>query len=123
RFPEQPGEDAYSYLSCVEAGFKFYYQRQAAVFYRSPQNFSDHLQQSIRFLASRKNWKKTYAHSESHYFIPKTLLLREIFQNFIRHPILLSVYGAVFVFARVRSIWYRPTTLWEISRSSKILGK
>jgi glycosyltransferase involved in cell wall biosynthesis len=120
RFPARPGEDAFSYIQCLQKGFDFFYQPQAEVFYRSPQNLKDHLKQSKRFFRSKTFLETSYKDGErSYYRIPIFIIIKTVFGNFFRYPVLLVVYSAVFVIARVNSIWYKTGPVWEVSLSSK----
>lgn len=49
RFVENEGEDMYSYLACIQYGYKFTYVRTTTAFFRNPSTLHDHFKQSTRF--------------------------------------------------------------------------
>jgi cellulose synthase/poly-beta-1,6-N-acetylglucosamine synthase-like glycosyltransferase len=123
-FPRMAGEDAYSYIQCIEHGFSFYYQRQAELLYRSPQTLRDHLKQSKRFFKAKSMWDSHFKrHNRSYYHIPLKKLIHSSFKHFIQHPILLTYYSLIYILARINALWYQTTSLWEVSLTSKSVIK
>lgn len=123
-FPRIPGEDAYSYIECKEMGFKFYYQQEAELLYRSPQSLKDHLKQSKRFFKSQVMMDEKYQkHAKGYYRIPLELQLKTLLKYLLRNPILISAYVIIYAYARINSIWYQTGTLWDVSKSSKAIIK
>lgn len=123
-FIPQPGEDGYSYIKCMDLGYKFIYQRTAEIFYRSPQTLPDHLKQSKRFFRSVSLHRSmNNGENKKYYKVPLILFFRKLFRHTVRHPVLLLCYSAVFIIARVSSMWYETSTVWEVSLSSKIISK
>ncbi len=118
RFPLAPGEDAFSYIKCKQIGMDFIYQPKAVVFYRSPETVEDHLRQSVRFFNSKSRWKNEYG-NKNYYHIPKSILVRETTKNYLQHPVLLTFYLCVYIYARIKSIWHATSIIWETSASSK----
>ena len=120
-FPKAIGEDAFSYIRCVQAGFKFVYNPEAEIHYRCPQNLNDHLRQSVRFLKAKQIWEHA-SEGKKYYRIPLNLLLRKAVRNFFSHPILFPVYFLVFTLAKLRSNNTQVDVIWEVSPSSKTLA-
>ena len=117
-------EDPFSYLACIESGYKFFYQPSAQVLYKSPQNFKDHAKQSMRFFHGRNILKKYFDSDliEQSYFISRALLIRSLFYFFIRNPFLFLGYFCILVFSKLRSYFTETTSAqWSPSRTSKVL--
>ncbi len=122
--PISSSEDAYSYLKCREMGYKFYFEKNAVVYYRSPQSLHDHFKQSVRFFICKNNLynyfaKNTIANS---FRIPRILLFRVVLKYGIRNPLYLFLYLSFFFVSKILSYVSRninPT--WDISDTTKQL--
>lgn len=124
RFPAAPGEDAYSYIMCVESGFEFYYEGDAIVYYRSPNNLRDHLRQSKRFIKSRSMLTSLpKSNARNYYKIPISLFLFTLVKYVLKKPFHLFVYLGIYFIAQLSSLWYQASAIWDISVSSKTLVK
>ena len=122
RWPKLTSEDSFSYLFCVQNGFKYAYAREATVYFRSPANFKDHLKQSARFLNSQKEmtrfFLKTLVNKE--YSIPKRDLLTNLIQSLTKNPLNTLLYLIVLVLVKLtpnNPQYLNPT--WTASSSSK----
>jgi len=125
RWPKVVNEDTYSYLACIAAGYKFFFENGAVVYYKSPDNFTDHLRQSLRFQFGRMEMKKHFPEElvESSYRLPRKLLLKSLSRYFFRNPVLFI--GTVLVMLKTRMFWKRgssPDPLWVAAASSKRLN-
>jgi len=119
-FPALPGEDAYSYIRCLELGYSFTYVKDAQVMYRSPQNLADHLKQSKRFFRGRVILSQSQGHA-LHYVIPWRVLLWSISLYFFRNPAYFLCYLYILTLSRIRAIYYSPTPIWDEALTSKRL--
>ena len=84
------GEDIYLYFHCLSQKLRYKYVQSAIVYYRSPNNISDHIQQSIRFLTAPYDIRNYYSLElvRKEDSIPMLLYLYETGKVFIRHPFL-----------------------------------
>jgi len=126
RWKETYGEDAYSYLSCLSHGFKFYYNKNAEVVYRLPNNLKGHFKQSVRFINSKERMGSYFGSKliEKIYQVPFSLEIWFFGKFFLNHPLLASSYLMIFIFSNLLSK-FQPSSssTWDISYSSKKLLK
>ncbi len=127
KWPEDAtAEDAFSYLRAKELGFEFFYQKNAEIYFRSPQNIFDHIKQSSRFINSKKGLSKYFDKKiiDKNFKLPATLVALICIESFLRHPILFVSYIWIRVIATLDSLVInRATVAWDPSSSSKILIK
>ena len=125
-WPAVVGEDAYSYLRVHELGFDFYYQPNAEILFRSPQNINDHIKQSSRFTASKKGLAAYFPKekiSES-FKIPVIVTIKICVMSFFRHPLLFISYIFVHYLAALDALFKnRAIIKWEQAHTSKVLIK
>lgn len=116
-------EDAYSYLSTISLGFKFIYQKDAKVLFRLPDNFSDHLRQSRRFISSPIKLEKYFSEKivAENYKIPKNVLLRKMFKYAVKNPVYAICYLFITVYPRVFKQTSSVKDKWDIATSTKKL--
>lgn len=119
-------EDAYSYIMCKKLGYDFAYVRDAEILYRSPQNFKDHMRQSVRFFKGQKNLAE---HTSSiivmkEHKIPTFIIFTSVAKYFFKNPFLFLMYISILIYAKILSIGKKRLSLrWDISGSSKTLIK
>lgn len=115
-------EDAFSYLYCLQNELEFVFTPQASVLFRCPDNLSDHIKQSRRFRDGKKRMVKYFAPElvKKEYHIPLLIILKTTLSYLRKSPVKLTLYFAVYLYARFFST-YEPTnhSWFEISRSSK----
>lgn len=119
-------DDMYSYLYCVEQGYRFVFVPNASIAYKLPDHFTDHVRQSIRFFQSAKALKKRFDPKflQEHYFVPKLFFLRETTKAFMQSPFLMTLYIIVTVCTSlVGQIPFIPDARvhWTLAKSSKKL--
>lgn len=124
-FPEDiAAEDAYSYLRAKELGFKFIYNPKAAIYFRSPQTYGDHIKQSARFIASIKNLPKYFSNEiiENNLKLPVGFAITFAIRLFIISPIKFLYYCLIYSSSllNARKIT-KESGMWEPSLSSKKL--
>jgi acetyltransferase-like isoleucine patch superfamily enzyme len=118
-------EDAYTYLECVNKGFKFRYAQQAKVIFGAPVNINDHAKQSSRFVYGQASLKK-YFDKEfilNEQEIPKGLLLRSFILFVLKNP----VSAITYVFIQIYIVIFRPSvksdvSAWNVSLSTKLFN-
>lgn len=122
-FPGSIGEDAYSYLFCQFRGFTYAHAVAAVAFVKLPENFSDHLKQSIRFIQSKRKFIDIFGEKfvEEEYKIPLGLAIKSTVYSFFRSPLYTFCYLAVNLMVNFKSKNYPVIPeQWKISSSSKI---
>ena len=122
--PVHSSEDVYSYLFCIEKGFKFRHLSHTSVIYKSPDNLSDHKKQSDRFRLSKHTMRKYFSRSfvDENYRVPLGIFLRELVVYFFKNPLMMGSY--LFISILVMLTPFEVTSagpLWAISPSSKKL--
>lgn len=122
-WPLKYSEDSYSYLYCVQKHFKFVYAPTAQIIFRSPQNISDHLRQSLRFVHGQNNLIKTFpsGFAEREYTLPWTKVISAVAKALLRHPILMSTYVIITLWGRILYPFNRVHnhSIYEPSKTSK----
>ncbi len=123
-FKTSIGEDAYSYLFCKVNHFKYQYVKSTAVYYKLPDNFKDHRNQSIRFINSKSLMKQYFGEEfvANNYLIPKKILFKITLKYFLTNPVGLIYYLLILLVSHLMSIFAKNTiNTWIISNSSKVL--
>ena len=126
KWKEIIAEDAYSYLRCIDAGFRFIYQPKAVVFYKSPQTIDDHMRQSIRFIQSKSIMAKFFDQQFviEEYRFSKKEFFKTLIHYSIKNPHLLLTYSIIYILAKIRSIFGKKTKVtWDVSLSSKVVAR
>ncbi|OGM25942.1 hypothetical protein A2627_02340 [Candidatus Woesebacteria bacterium RIFCSPHIGHO2_01_FULL_39_28] len=124
-FPVSIGNDMYCYLACISKGYLYKYVSESVVWYKLPENFSDHQNQSLRFFVTQKEMEKIFGNefvklqtniSPAVYFKAVLLSLPVLVKN----PLDSIVYFFVQLFLRLRP---KPDSArkqaWNIVASSK----
>lgn len=116
-------EDAYSYLYAINKGYNFKFLPDAKVYYRSPNNFTDHKKQSTRFFNTINEFEECFPVDliKKEYALPKSLVISKSISYLIKNPILFMSY--IIVLFRVKiSPKNAISNKWEPSTSSKNLN-
>ena len=106
RWPYNCPEDAYSYIICIEKGFKFKYAKDAVVYFSPSSNISDHIKQSTRFFHGKKTLERLLGFSKikHHYKIP-ALLTSSFFVIYLaKKPVLTLGFFFILLLTRLLSI-------------------
>lgn len=124
-WPSINNEDAYSYLYCLTLNYKFVYQKNAEVYYRSPANYKDHHKQSCRFLKGSKALVAYFPKSllKKEYNIPASELIKTSVEYLFKNPLLFISYFLIFSLVKLQASYsYQYSSRWDISKSSKRLN-
>ncbi len=117
-------EDAFSYLLCIQKGYKFVYVPEAEVYYTSPDNLKDHISQSARFLQSQKDLRKYIkpAIIKKAYKLPNSVKFSTTLEWLFRNPIMFVSYLTILTISKIIS-WkfFKNSLTWTPSLSSKKL--
>lgn len=124
KWPKDCPEDAFSYLLCIQKGFKFVFNPKAKVIFRSPSLVSEHAEKSNRFINGKKQIAAHFPAQllKSQYHIPFTLVLISIGKFLLKNPITTLSY--LFILLYIRLFKHQPHShysMWDIARSSKSL--
>lgn len=124
RWPAGAGEDAYSYIYCIESGMDFCFVPEAEVVFGVPQSVSDHIKQSVRFFRSRSiSATNASSSSDVYYKIPSYTLARHLLVGIITHPVYALYYGfmlGLVVLQLLRKESAHKSHVWEVSESTKV---
>jgi cellulose synthase/poly-beta-1,6-N-acetylglucosamine synthase-like glycosyltransferase len=119
------GDDVYSFLQCKKLGLKFYHEKKAIVWYRSPQNWKDYATQATRFLAGGKQLYRYFNSKEvdKAFRIPKPVLRKQMLLQLKKNPlgyIFLKILN-LYCFWRKKVFLKQLDIKWVSIRSSKRL--
>jgi len=122
-WPESVPEDAYSYLRCKDAGYKFLYEKHARLLFRSPQTLIDHARQSQRFVDGIKQLEAHFGtkNVKDAFHIPVWLFIKEFMKFSVRKPMHMALYCFSMLAARLFPLEALDRRRWEISESTKSL--
>lgn len=81
--------DQFLYFSAITSGRKFIHERSAVVWYRSPDNFRDHVKQNTRFMASGDIMSMYFDLKvvAAAYAVPASMRYRYFLAEFLRKPL------------------------------------
>ncbi len=123
-WPQAVSEDAFSYFTCIEKGYKYAYLPDSVILYKCPDNLRDHLRQSLRFANGSQALSQFFdpAFIKQSHAIPFRILLKNIVKYFFEHPILFISYAFInlVVIFKPNKQKYLSST-WDIAISSKTL--
>lgn len=121
-WPDNCPEDAYSYFFCLTYRFKFIFNKEASVFFRSPSKLKGHIAQSNRFIHGKKMLEKYFDPEfvERAYIISKNLMLRTILFFLLKNPFSTPLYMMLSIYIRLFRN-YEPVhhSRYEVSPTSK----
>ncbi len=123
-WPDDCVEDAYSYLFAAANTIPFLFISRTAVYFREPQTLRDYFRQSSRFLQSGVVLKKYLGTDfvRQEYKLPKSLVIKTVFRELLRHPLLtLGYLGVHFLSQIVAKFKVFDQSLIEPSKTSKKL--
>jgi glycosyltransferase involved in cell wall biosynthesis len=123
--PLMVAEDIYSFLECLKRGYSYQYLKDPVVFYRSPQNLSDHQKQSLRFDKSRDDLADIFGKEQTEFYFRIPFWRGAVFTlwQLLSHPILIAGYLGILVYTKWLALFAgKPTVKWEQVLSSKNLN-
>lgn len=126
RFIDSIGEDAYSYLYTVTHKFEYKSVHSAKVYYKLPNTFSDHANQSVRFTKTKKMLTKNFGKKtvEREFKIPVIHVIKSLFTSLMQSPV--EVFSYLVMLLALKSGIFKDSNIkntWKISQSSKQLRK
>jgi len=117
-------EDAFSYLFCIQKGYKFVYQKNAIVLFRSPSSLSDHIKQSLRFTYGKKQMEKFFSPKfvKKEYEIPTRLIFQSILKHLFENTLVSLGYILINLYVRSLRVFIRSDfETWNPPISTKKL--
>lgn len=125
KFNDAVAEDAFSYLYCITKGMKYEYVGSTQIFYKLPTDFNDHQKQSIRFLNSQRDLARYFGSKivNENYHLPLVPLFFSTLKFSLRNPLSMITYISVFTYLKIKALFLNTKITWEISKSSKNLGR
>lgn len=125
RWPKLVSEDAYSYLWCITNDYTFQHVPKAQVYFKSPDNFSDHKKQSSRFLTGVDDMSRFFDPQlvAKEYTIPSSHVILGALNYFFKNPLLFTSYVFIFLYIKLsldKSQYLDP--IWDSASSSKKLA-
>lgn len=125
KFTNSIGEDAYSYLYCIKNKYNYFFEKNAYVIFRLPNNFKDHENQSLKFFKSQSVMEKKFGKIfvKSNYNLPKRLLFKSLIINALKSPLFTFLYIDMLFFLKLKSVIKKVkiNEIWQISDSSKVI--
>ena len=122
RYPDNCPNDAFSYLFCMEHGLKFRYAPKARAIFRRPAILTDHIKQSVRYIAGRRVIINMFGDkAENAYKIPKGIFMRMLLGEFISHPVLFSSFVFMSIITNLKARKSKFNSRWDMAASSKIV--
>lgn len=120
-FPGDCPEDAFSYLICIQKGFKFSFAEKAKVIFRSPSTLADHIKQSKRFQDGQESLEKYFTSElvKKSYKIPMIYLLKTLLKYLITSPLKTLSYLAVNFYVNFFNHRSFNQSLWQVSPTTK----
>lgn len=120
--PSIPGTDAYLYFKAISENLGVKYLSNANVYYLLPNKIIGHFKQSTRFNSSQRVMSEIFGDwVNNEYRIPKTLLAKETFKEFVRKPLLTSTYLLTNFVVKLK-YWSSPeeaSGVWDVALSTK----
>ncbi len=124
KWPPSISEDAYSYLECINKKFKFSYLPSAVAYYKSPDNFIDHVKQSTRFFNGHHVMYNYFPKdfTDKYYAIPFKIKVKSVITFFFKDPIKFTAYLIIVLICKVKAIGHKnKSSIWDPASSSKTL--
>ncbi len=118
--------DAYFYLENKRKGGKYKCLWDTNLYFRNPQNLTEHLRKSSRFQHSKMEMKSIgyFDNLDREYQIPIIPIMKASCKEFVNHPIAFIGYVGIFIYTRFAKI--KPENCldvnWEVDLSTKIIN-
>lgn len=114
--------DVFMYLINKKLGGKFHASRESVVYIRAPQSFRDQIGPSSRFQFQKEEIEEYLGAEDLRDFpIPARTLLAGVTQEFVSHPLALTLYLGIFVLTRIKKQKSKIARdpLWKVDQSTK----
>ncbi len=123
-FKHSVGEDIYSFFYCLAHGYKYSFIKDITLYYQLPDNFSDHENQSARYLNSKIFQEKEFGPEfvKMNYAWPKGKFIWEYIMSIVHDPIHGVFYPLIFLYLSIISLLYknnRSLDKWQMVKSTR----
>lgn len=121
RMPPIAASDNYYYFENKKMGGIYEYVPDVAVYFKNPENLTEHLRKSSRFQHSQKEMFHYFGDLSKEYSIPKSAILRGAINEFVENPINSLLYVFVFIYTRILKMKAGKVLnpIWEVDTSTK----
>lgn len=118
-FPQNlVNNDGYIYFYAHKKGLMPSYREDIVVYFIAPASLKDHINQSSRFLSSRRELERYFTIDDSAYHIPKLLVFQTVLLFGFLHPILFCGYGFITLITKYKKE-KKVKAKWEQASSTK----
>lgn len=124
KWPDDVPEDAYSYLVAKTKGYKFLYIHNPIVYFHTPGNLDDHINQNKRFIGGKTSLEKYFdkEYLKREYEIAPKTLLKYLLIYLYKRPFSTPIYLALMIYINVfKDKKITNHSKYEIAKSSKRL--
>ncbi len=125
--PNLLADDGFSYLACKANGFKFHYEGDVVVWFRSPQTIKDYIGQAIRFIAGKPQLYEYFNQAlvDKGYRVPMSIKIKIMLYQLMKNPLGYVVLKALNFYCLWQSKSYsaKLNVKWSTIKSSKKLLK
>lgn len=113
--------DSYYYFENKRLAGVFKYLSEVAVYFRNPQNMTEHLRKSSRFQYSLEEMSKYFNDIESEYRIPSWVTIFSAIEEFLLKPLGFIGYMGVYFYTRLLRMKPKMVMdpVWEVDVSTK----
>lgn len=128
-YPKIVSEDAYTFLKNEEGGGVFQYIPQAQLYFKTPENLRDYLNQSRRYMLGDKEFTKYFSEQliNKSYNIGLRSFVKTAITSFFKRPIYFSAsligYTFLFTISVAVNMFGAASYMWTSPTSSKVVQK
>jgi len=117
--------DIFTYFFCLSLGWEYRYVKSAVVLFQSPRRLKDILRQNTRFHAGYNRMLQYFSRYlvKKEMRIPKSIYIKTLLKQFIKHPILSGTYYLINIYCLIRAsrIGDKLTAKWPVALTTKNL--
>lgn len=113
--------DAYYYFENKKNKGKYKFLPDVPVYFKNPQNLTEHMRKSSRFQYSQLEMSHYFPHLEKEYIKPTNIVMYAMIQEFLSNPIFFVLYLGVYIYTRMKKLTpsYVLNAVWEVDSSTK----
>lgn len=114
--------DAYHYFENKRREGMYKYLPNIAVYFRNPQNMTEHLRKSSRFQYSKLEMSRYFRNIQNEYRVPLFVILHAVMMEFITRPIQFLLFIGIFFYTRLAKLDSQKVLnpIWETDVSTKM---
>lgn len=113
--------DAYHYFENKRRKGVYKYLPNIPVYFRNPQNMTEHLRKSSRFQYSKLEMSRYFRNIQKYYKVPPFIILRALIPELIAEPIRFLLFVGIFFYTRLTKLAPQKVLnpIWETDISTK----